>query len=188
MFLKYSVMLNIILVMLSVTLFYKYDKTVKEVELVKLNCELSITESNNDIIKDNIIELTRIKALQDKQHQKFLEVNDELINTQQKFNADISAVNATNERLLIDAQEARSKAFTTDIKSDNRSEALREYATIREGLHDECKYSLIEVSEDATRLQQKVLEFDKKWDIQSDTILGLSANKKADTSDLVPAQ
>ena len=177
MFLKYSVMFNVVLVLLATTLFYKYDKTVKQVEVVKLQCELSTAQSNNTIIKNNIIELTRIKAIQDNQHQKFLEANNELIRKQQEINNSINIVNNTNERLLSTTEEARSKAFTAAIVADTRTQALREYATIREGLHDECKSALIEVSQDATRLQQKVLEFDTMWDIQAETLESI-VNKK----------
>ena len=177
MFLKYSVMFNVVLVLLATTLYYKYDKTVKQVELVKLQCQLSTAQSNNTIIKNNIIELTRIKAIQDNQHQKFLEANNELIKKNQTITDNINTINANNERLLDAAKEARSKAFTAAVNANDSTQALREYATIREELHDECKSALIEVSQDATRLQQKVLEFDTMWDIQAETLDSI-INKK----------
>ena len=178
MFLKYSVIINIVLMILVATLFYRYDRVVKQVEIVKLQCELTTAQSNNAIIKNNIIELNRIKTIQENQHKKFLEANNELIKKNQAITNNINTVNANNERLLTTAEEARGKAFTAAINADNRTEALREYATIREGLHEQCKTALIDVAEDATRLQQKVLEFDKKWDIQADTLNEVLNNKK----------
>ena len=175
---KYSAMLNILLCALCITIFYKYDTERKKVEVVKLECARDKAVSDNQILKNNIAELERIKLIQANQHKKFLEVNNELIAKHEKITADVADVNLHNDRLLTTAEEARSKAFTAAINADNRTEALREYATIREGLHEQCKTALIDVAEDATRLQQKVLEFDKKWDIQADTLNEVLNNKK----------
>ena len=177
MLLKYSVIINIVLLLVIATLFYRYDRAVKQVEIVKLQCELATVQSNNAIIKNNIIELNRIKTIQENQHKKFLEVNNELIKKNQVITDNLNTIAISNERLLDATKEARSKAFTDTVNTDNSTKALREYATIREELHDECKSALIEVSEDATRLQQKVLEFDTMWDVQTDTINSLVDKK-----------
>lgn len=179
MLLKYSVIINIVLMILVATLFYRYDRAVKQVEIVNLQCELTTAQSNNKIIKNNIIELHRIKTIQENQHKKFLEANNELIKKNQAITDNINAINVNNERLLSTAEESRSKAFTAAIVADTRTQALREYATIREELHDECKSALIEVSQDATRLQQKVLEFDTMWDIQAETLDSIINEKPA---------
>lgn len=164
---------------LVATLFYRYDRAVKQIEIVNLQCELTTAQSNNKIIKNNIIELHRIKTIQENQHKKFLEANNELIKKNQAITDNINTINVNNERLLDATKEARSKAFTAAVIANDSAQALREYATIREELHDECKSALVEVSEDATRLQQKVLEFDTMWDIQADTIDSLINKKPA---------
>lgn len=164
---------------LVATLFYRYDRAVKQIKIVNLQCELTTAQSNNKIIKNNIIELHRIKTIQENQHKKFLEANNELIKKNQAISDSINTINVNNERLLDATEEARSKAFTAAVIANDSTQALREYATIREELHDECKSALVEVSEDATRLQQKVLEFDTMWDIQADTIDSLINKKPA---------
>lgn len=56
-----------ILVALCIFLLYKYDDATKNIEVVKLECELFTLKSNNKIIENNIVELTRIqKSLDDK--------------------------------------------------------------------------------------------------------------------------
>lgn len=89
---------------LVATLFYRYDRAVKQVEIVNLQCELTTAQSNNKIIKNNIIELHRIKTIQENQHKKFLEANNELIKKNQTITDSINTINVNNERLL-DATE-----------------------------------------------------------------------------------
>lgn len=56
--------LNILLAILTtlcIFLLYKYDEATKNVEIVKLECELLTLKSNNKVIENSVIDLTRVQ-------------------------------------------------------------------------------------------------------------------------------
>lgn len=135
-----------------------------------LTCKISTISNDNTILKNNIDKYSKLREVELAQQQKILRLNNEIIEKQKSFNSDVTNINNITSRLLIAQKEARNTATKNSNINTASTKAIYRYATLQEKLYADCRTTLIEVGTDASKLQEKLKEFDKKWDIQKDSI------------------